>query len=222
MDAKEIFLRSIEGPEFHELPAEEYARLLPLAKAGDVIARNRIVDSLLNLICMLCRRFEGRGVDLLDLVHIGVLAVIRKIHDSSVEHVKSFAALVTVAVRGDALHAVREGGVIRVPRSSQQLGARISQSQLSDVAYEIGIPCDEFEEDDGYEFDYLSRVNEAVESLPVRMKIVVKALLAGKTHREAGKLLGLSCNQAAAIEREAHLLLREQLADAMEAEACLS
>ena len=62
------------------LPKEEEDEALELARFGDEIAKNKLIEHNLRLVVFLAKKYENTGVDLEDLVSIGTIGLIKGIN----------------------------------------------------------------------------------------------------------------------------------------------
>ena len=59
---------------------EEEAELIERLQAGDVRARNRLIEHNLRLVAYIARRFENTGINIEDLISIGTIGLIKSIN----------------------------------------------------------------------------------------------------------------------------------------------
>jgi RNA polymerase sigma-B factor len=93
---------------------------------GDTAARERLIARHLPLVRSLARRYAGRGEPLDDVEQVGAIGLIKAIDRFDLEREVSLATYATPTVVGEIKRHFRDRGwAIRVPRSLQELNARI-------------------------------------------------------------------------------------------------
>ena len=65
------------------LSKEEEDEALELARMGDVIAKNKLIEHNLRLVVFLAKKYENTNVDLEDLVSIGTIGLKKGINNNS-------------------------------------------------------------------------------------------------------------------------------------------
>ena len=58
---------------------DDNSQLLPLAKAGDEVAMNRLIEMNLPLVSSLSKKFLNRGYDYEDIFQIGSIGLVKKL-----------------------------------------------------------------------------------------------------------------------------------------------
>src|SRR3954462_9478662 len=74
-DALQLFLNEIR--RYPLLTADEEVELAKQIERGDTEAKERMINSNLRLVVSLARKYQGRGLPLLDLIQEGILGLIR-------------------------------------------------------------------------------------------------------------------------------------------------
>jgi len=113
---------------------EELRDLSARARAGDVAARNRIVEAYLPLVVSIARRFLDRGMDLADMVQEGAIGVMDAIEADDSREGGSLNALIYLRARSriqDAIPGHR--GPVRLTR----YGVRKGRGAAVPVALEL-------------------------------------------------------------------------------------
>ncbi|MGH8974723.1 MAG: sigma-70 family RNA polymerase sigma factor [Acidimicrobiia bacterium] len=113
-DASRLFT---SGPAGHPLlTAGEEVALAKRIEAGDRVARNRLVSSNLRLVVSIARRYEGRGVGLLDLVQEGILGLIGAVERFDWRRGFRLSTYATWSIHNALRHAVEtQGRALRIP-----------------------------------------------------------------------------------------------------------
>ena len=113
-DASKLFF---SGRARHRLlSAEEEVALAKRIETGDRNARNRLVSSNLRLVVAIARRYEGRGVALLDLVQEGILGLIGAVERFDWRRGFRLSTYATWSIHNALRHAVEtQGRALRIP-----------------------------------------------------------------------------------------------------------
>lgn len=107
-------------------------------EGGDTAARERLVERHLPLVRSLARRYAGRGEPLEDIEQVGAIGLIKAIDRFDVEREVSLATYATPNVVGEIKRHFRDKGwAIRVPRSLQELNAKMSGA-IDDLTARLG------------------------------------------------------------------------------------
>ena len=107
-------------------------------KQGDASARERLIARHLPLVRSLARRYAGRGEPLEDIEQVGAIGLIKAIDRFDLEREVSLATYATPNVVGEIKRHFRDKGwAIRVPRSLQELNAKMSGA-IEDLTARLG------------------------------------------------------------------------------------
>jgi RNA polymerase sigma-B factor len=105
---------------------------------GDRSAREQLIARHLPLVRSLARRYAGRGEALEDIEQVGAIGLIKAIDRFDLEREVSLATYATPNVVGEIKRHFRDKGwAIRVPRSLQELNAKMS-STIDDLTARLG------------------------------------------------------------------------------------
>ncbi len=132
------------------LTADQEVLLAKRIEAGDRSARNRMVNANLRLVVAIARRYQGRGVALLDLVQEGILGLIGAVERFDWRRGFRLSTYATWSIHNALRHAVEtQGRAIRIPPGvvrrerrlrqveeelTERLGRRPSDTELADAA----------------------------------------------------------------------------------------
>ena len=112
-----------------DLSGEDRRLLRLYHEHGDTSARERLVQRHLPLVRSLARRYAGRGEPLEDIEQVGAIGLLKAIDRFELEREVSLATYATPNVVGEIKRHFRDKGwAVRVPRSLQELNARMSQT----------------------------------------------------------------------------------------------
>jgi RNA polymerase primary sigma factor len=107
------------------LSADEEKELACQVQAGDSHARERMIRANLRLVVYLARRFQGRGLDLADLIAEGNLGLIRAVEAFDPERTVRFSTYAVFWIRQSIQRALQtQSKPIRIPGYLQNLLAR--------------------------------------------------------------------------------------------------
>jgi RNA polymerase primary sigma factor len=110
--------------------AAEELRLARLASGGDEAARRRLVRSNLRLVVSIARRYQGRGVDLLDLIQEGNLGLIAAAQHYDWRRDVKFATDATWPIRSELLRALSTSSrLIRLPLRVAESATRVKRTE---------------------------------------------------------------------------------------------
>jgi RNA polymerase sigma factor RpoD-like protein len=114
MDATQLYLGEIGFSPL--LTAEEEVYFARRALRGDEAARNRMIESNLRLVVKIARRYNNRGLALLDLVEEGNLGLIRAVEKFDPERGFRFSTYATWWIRQAITRALADQSrTIRIP-----------------------------------------------------------------------------------------------------------
>lgn len=134
---------------------------------GDPAARERLIARHLPLVRSLARRYAGRGEPLEDIEQVGAIGLIKAIDRFDVEREVSLATYATPNVVGEIKRHFRDKGwAIRVPRSLQELNAKMSGA-IDELTARLG---------------HSPSVNEIASSLGTTNEEVLEALEVGTAY----------------------------------------
>jgi RNA polymerase sigma-B factor len=105
---------------------------------GDRSAREKLIARHLPLVRSLARRYAGRGEPLEDIEQVGSIGLIKAIDRFDLDRDVSLATYATPNIVGEIKRHFRDKGwAIRVPRSLQELNAKMS-STIDDLTAQLG------------------------------------------------------------------------------------
>jgi len=115
------------------LTAEEKRILLERSKAGDMQARQDLIDGNLRLVLSIIQRFTGRRENLDDLFQVGCIGLIKAVDNFNLDLDVKFSTYAVPMIIGEVRRYLRDNNAIRVSRSVRDLAYRALQirEQLS-------------------------------------------------------------------------------------------
>jgi len=114
------------------LTADEEVQLARRIEAGDLRAKEQMIESNLRLVFAIARSYRGRGVPFADLVQEGTIGLVRAVERFDHRRGVKFSTYAVWWIRRSLLDAVAGSQVIRIPaKANQQLSAvRRAEAEL--------------------------------------------------------------------------------------------
>ena len=113
-DALQLFLN--EMARYPLLTAEEEVELAKLIERGDKAAKDRMVNSNLRLVVSIAKKYQGHGLSLLDLIHEGIIGLIRAVEKFDWRRGYKFSTYATWWIRQAVQRGVaNKARTIRMP-----------------------------------------------------------------------------------------------------------
>ena len=215
------------------LSADAQVELAQRIEQGDEEAREKMIGSNLRLVVHWARRYQGRGVDLVDLVQEGTLGLMRAVEKFDWRKGFLFSTYATWWIRQALQRAVQsKGRAIRLPEDAlaAELEADPDQARLPRVVASLDQPLtseatatlgdvvatddDPFEEEVVHSMS-LGRLEEAIGRLPELEQSVVRLRFgldgAQPASLEAtARALGIGVRRVRRVEASALQFLSEQ------------
>jgi len=113
-DGVRLYLREI-GRISLLTPEEEHALLVRATQHGDKAAADRICEANLRLVVSIARRYNGRGMSLMDLVQEGSIGMMRAIRHFDCTKGNKFSTYATWWIRQAISRALAGNDLIRIP-----------------------------------------------------------------------------------------------------------
>ncbi|MCQ2414032.1 MAG: RNA polymerase sporulation sigma factor SigK [Clostridia bacterium] len=195
------------------LSAAEEAQLFAKYRAGDISARNTLIEHNLRLVSHIIRKYYGSYQYPDDLLSIGSLGLIKAVDTFAVEKGTRFATYGAKCVQNE---------ILMFFRAQKKYGAEVSINETIDVdrdgnplTYLDIIGVEDTVSDDIEKKIYTDRIRELVGRVLDRREkqiIVLRYGLEGyapRTQREVAKHLGISRSYVSRIEKRALEKLKE-------------
>ena len=154
MDATQLYLGEIGFSPL--LTAQEEVYYARRALRGDEVSRKRMIESNLRLVVKISRRYNNRGLSLLDLVEEGNLGLIRAVEKFDPEKGFRFSTYATWWIRQTIERAImNQTRTIRLPihivkklnvylRTARELAHKLTHEPTAeDIAQELDVPAKE-------------------------------------------------------------------------------
>ena len=108
-----------------KLSYEDNSELLPLAKAGDTEAMNRLIEANLPLVTSISKKFMNRGYDYEDIYQIGCMGLVKAINNFDDNYNVKFSPYAVPMIIGEIKRFLRDDGIIKVSRNVKSLAKKL-------------------------------------------------------------------------------------------------
>ena len=108
-----------------KLSYEDNSELLPLAKAGDTEAMNRLIEANLPLVTSISKKFINRGYDYEDIYQIGCMGLVKAINNFDDKYNVKFSTYAVPMIIGEIKRFLRDDGIIKVSRNVESLAKKL-------------------------------------------------------------------------------------------------
>ena len=119
----------VNTAELKVLGAEECRTLLRKAKAGDLQARDALIEGNLRLVLSVVQRFAGRGENMDDLFQVGCVGLIKAIQNFDTNLDVRFSTYGVPMIAGEIRRYLRDNSPLRVPRSTRDTAYHVLQAK---------------------------------------------------------------------------------------------
>lgn len=130
---------------------EDVSGWIARAQAGDVHARDRLIEENLGLVHHIVKRFTGRGCEMEDLFQIGTIGLMKAIDHFDLSYQVRFSTYAVPLIAGEIRRFLRDDGMVKVSRTLKESNYRLHlatvaittrtgrEPQLAEVCKEAGI-----------------------------------------------------------------------------------
>ncbi len=137
------------------LKNNENLELLRRMRAGDMAARNRLIEGNLRLVLSVIQRFASRGENADDLFQVGCVGLIKAIDNFDTSQPVKFSTYGVPMIVGEIRRYLRDNSSIRVSRSLRDTAYKVLQARerlmadgqreptVEQIARELDIPREE-------------------------------------------------------------------------------
>jgi RNA polymerase sporulation-specific sigma factor len=109
------------------LKNEETMELLRRTKAGDRVARKKLIEGNLRLVLSVIQKFSNRGENADDLFQVGCVGLIKAIDNFDITQPVRFSTYGVPMIVGEIRRYLRDNSAIRVSRSMRDTAYRVLQ-----------------------------------------------------------------------------------------------
>ena len=104
---------------------ENNSALLPLAKAGDAEAMNKLIEANLPLVTSISKKFINRGYEYEDIYQIGCMGLVKAINNFDDKYNVKFSTYAVPMIIGEIKRFIRDDGIIKVSRNVKSLAKKL-------------------------------------------------------------------------------------------------
>lgn len=108
-----------------EFNYDDNSQLIPLAKAGNEDAMNRLIEINLPLVASISKKFTNRGYDYEDIFQIGSIGLVKAIKNFDSGFNVKFSTYAVPMIMGEIKRFIRDDGIIKVSRNVKSLAKKI-------------------------------------------------------------------------------------------------
>ena len=118
---------------------EENSQLIPLAKAGNQEAMNKVIEMNLPLVSSISKKFLNRGYDYEDIFQIGSIGLVKAINNFDEKFNVKFSTYAVPMIIGEIKRFIRDDGIIKVSRNVKSLARKLhfDKEELTKKGYKI-------------------------------------------------------------------------------------
>ena len=109
--------------------------LIAASQAGDMSAREKLVEENTGLIWAVVRRFFGRGIESDDLFQLGCLGFLKAVDGFDIQYGTQFSTYAVPKIAGEIRRFLRDDGVVKVSRNlkEQALQIKTTRNRLMNI-----------------------------------------------------------------------------------------
>ncbi|MBU5453920.1 RNA polymerase sporulation sigma factor SigF [Caproiciproducens sp. MSJ-32] len=104
---------------------DDNSKLIPLAKAGDQEAMNKVIEMNLPLVASISKKFLNRGYDYEDIFQIGSIGLVKAINNFEGSFNVKFSTYAVPMIVGEIKRFIRDDGIIKVSRNVKTLARKL-------------------------------------------------------------------------------------------------
>lgn len=104
---------------------DDNSKLIPLAKAGDQDAMNKVIEINLPLVASISKKFLNRGYDYEDIFQIGSIGLVKAINNFEGRFNVKFSTYAVPMIVGEIKRFIRDDGIIKVSRNVKTLARKL-------------------------------------------------------------------------------------------------
>ena len=127
-----------------KLSYEDNSELLPLAKAGDTEAMNRLIEANLPLVTSISKKFINRGYDYEDIYQIGCMGLVKAINNFDDNYNVKFSTYAVPMIIGEIKRFLRDDGIIKVSRNVKSLAKKMVNYKTLTDKFQLHIKCGKY------------------------------------------------------------------------------
>lgn len=106
----------------------ETIELIKLARSGDKMARDQVIQKNMGLVYSIVSRYAGRGYDTEELSQIGAIGLIKAVDKFDMSFDVKFSTYAVPMISGEIKRFLRDDGMVKVSRSIKENGWKIRKA----------------------------------------------------------------------------------------------
>lgn len=106
----------------------ETMELIKMARSGDKLARDQVIQNNMGLVYSIVSRYAGRGYDAEELSQIGAIGLIKAVDKFDMNFDVKFSTYAVPMISGEIKRFLRDDGMIKVSRSMKENGWKIKRA----------------------------------------------------------------------------------------------
>ena len=106
----------------------ETLELIKLARSGDKMARDQVIQKNMGLVYSIVSRYAGRGYDSEELSQIGAIGLIKAVDKFDMSFEVKFSTYAVPMISGEIKRFLRDDGMVKVSRSIKENGWKIKRA----------------------------------------------------------------------------------------------
>ena len=106
----------------------ETIELIKLARSGDKMARDQVIQKNMGLVYSIVSRYAGRGYDTEELSQIGAIGLIKAVDKFDMSFDVKFSTYAVPMISGEIKRFLRDAGMVKVSRSIKENGWKIRKA----------------------------------------------------------------------------------------------
>lgn len=104
---------------------EENIPLINLARSGDKVALNKVVEKNLPLVASISKKFLNRGYEYEDIFQIGCMGLVKAVNNFDEKYNVKFSTYAVPMILGEIKRFIRDDGMIKVSRSVKNTAKKL-------------------------------------------------------------------------------------------------
>ncbi|WP_026906034.1 RNA polymerase sporulation sigma factor SigG [Paucisalibacillus globulus] len=152
MTRHKVVICGVDTSKLPVLTNEEMKKLFVKMQAGDIFAREELVNGNLRLVLSVIQRFNNRGEYVDDLFQVGCIGLMKSIDNFDLSHNVRFSTYAVPMIIGEIRRYLRDNNPIRVSRSLRDIAYKALQVREklinktskeptpAEIAEEMGVP----------------------------------------------------------------------------------
>lgn len=106
----------------------ETIELIKLARSGDKMARDQVIQKNMGLVYSIVSRYAGRGYDTEELSQIGAIGLIKAVDKFDMSFDVKFSTYAVPMISGEIKRFLRDDGMVKVSRNIKENGWKIRKA----------------------------------------------------------------------------------------------